>query len=71
MTELELYEIWRENATEDKDLIQELEAIKGDNDAIMDRFYRNLEFGTGGLRGVITSYSIHYTKLYDILESVI
>ena len=45
----ELYDLWLANATEDKDLIEELESIKGDDEAINDRFYRDLEFGTGGL----------------------
>ncbi|MCR5142722.1 MAG: phospho-sugar mutase [Ruminococcus sp.] len=48
-----LYELWCENATEDPDLPAELESVKGDEEAIIDRFYRELEFGTGGLRGVI------------------
>ncbi len=49
----EKYELWLKNATADKDLIEELEAIKGDTEAINDRFYKDLAFGTGGLRGVI------------------
>ena len=53
MSEMELYSLWCENAKEDPDLQQELAQIKGDNEAISDRFYRDLEFGTGGLRGVI------------------
>ena len=48
-----LYELWLKNATSDADLTAELESIKGNNDEILDRFYRSLEFGTGGLRGVI------------------
>ena len=48
-----LYDIWCENATEDKDLIEELKAIQGDEEAIRDRFYTALKFGTAGLRGVI------------------
>ncbi len=48
-----LYDIWLSSATADKDLIPELENVKGDEDAILDRFYKNLEFGTAGLRGVI------------------
>ena len=48
-----LYEIWCENATEDQDLVQELAGIKGDDEAIFDRFYTSLQFGTAGLRGVI------------------
>ncbi len=48
-----LYDIWLSSATADADLIPELESIKGDEEAILDRFYKNLEFGTAGLRGVI------------------
>ena len=48
-----LYEQWLSCATADADLIPELESVKGDNEAILDRFYKNLEFGTAGLRGVI------------------
>ena len=53
MSEMELYNLWCENAKEDPDLQAELAKIKDDSDAINDRFYRDLEFGTGGLRGVI------------------
>ncbi len=48
-----LYDLWLENATLDPDLTEELEAIKGNEEEILDRFYKSLEFGTGGLRGVI------------------
>ena len=48
-----LYNEWLQKATGDADLIAELEAIKGNDDEILDRFYRSLEFGTAGLRGVI------------------
>lgn len=53
MEELQLYSLWVKNQLEDVDLRDELAAINGDTDAIKDRFYRDLEFGTGGLRGVI------------------
>ena len=53
MNEKELYELWCENAVDDPDLQTELKSIAGDDEAIKDRFYRDLEFGTGGLRGVI------------------
>ncbi len=49
----ELYLQWMEHATEDADLIPELQAIANDQDGIFDRFYRELEFGTAGLRGVL------------------
>ena len=48
-----LYQEWLENAAADPDLKTELESVKGKEDEIFDRFYRELEFGTGGLRGVI------------------
>ena len=48
-----LYNNWLENAAEDKDLITELESIKGNEDEIYERFYTALKFGTAGLRGII------------------
>ena len=51
--ELSLYNLWCEKAVLDPELQAELLSIKGNDDAIKDRFYRDLEFGTGGLRGVI------------------
>ena len=53
MNEKELYALWCEKAVDDPDLQTELKSIEGDDEAIKDRFYRDLEFGTGGLRGVI------------------
>lgn len=47
------YNLWCEKATDDIDLIPELLAVKGNTEEISDRFYRELEFGTAGLRGVI------------------
>lgn len=48
-----IYEQWLEKAVADPDLISELVSINGKKDDIEDRFYRELEFGTGGIRGVI------------------
>lgn len=48
-----LYNEWLEKADADGDLKEELLAIKDKPDEINDRFYRSLEFGTAGLRGVI------------------
>ena len=55
MDTLSLYNLWLEKAVDDQDLQAELRALDpvADEKAIFDRFYRNLEFGTGGLRGVI------------------
>lgn len=47
----EKYDIWIKKATADKDLIPELQKMT--EDQINDAFYRDLEFGTGGLRGRI------------------
>lgn len=44
---------WLERAADDPDLAAELNEVKNDPEAVADRFYRDLEFGTGGLRGVI------------------
>jgi phosphoglucomutase len=44
---------WLERAGEDPDLIAELREARQDEQAVSDRFYRHLAFGTGGLRGVI------------------
>ena len=49
----EKYELWCKKAVKDADLVKELESIKGDEEAISDAFYKDLEFSTGGLRGVI------------------
>lgn len=48
-----LYALWCEKAVADADLLPELKSIDGKEDEILDRFYKNLEFGTAGLRGVI------------------
>ena len=44
---------WLARAGDDPDLIAELNEVKDDSEAVSDRFYRDLAFGTGGLRGVI------------------
>lgn len=49
----QIYNDWLSNATEDKDLIAELENIKDDETEIYERFYTSLKFGTAGLRGII------------------
>ena len=49
----QVYDLWCARAAEDPDLRAELAAVQGDEAAVADRFYRDLEFGTGGLRGVI------------------
>ncbi len=46
------YQRWLENVSEDY-LLEELNAINGNDDEIKERFLLNLEFGTAGLRGVL------------------
>ena len=48
-----LYDLWLENTQDNEDIHAELLAVKGNEEEILDRFYRNLEFGTAGLRGVL------------------
>ena len=47
------YTRWCETTLADPDLTEELKNMSGDEERITDAFYRELEFGTGGLRGVI------------------
>ncbi|MCP3775290.1 phospho-sugar mutase [Paenibacillus sp. MZ04-78.2] len=49
----EQYELWLKDPAIDEGTKEELRQIAGDPNEIEDRFYRDLEFGTGGLRGVI------------------
>ena len=53
MNYLEEYKRWCESSEFDEDTKKELLKIKDDNEEIEDRFYKELEFGTAGLRGVI------------------
>lgn len=46
------FALWKEKAVDDPDLTAELSALTEEKE-IFERFYRDLEFGTGGLRGVI------------------
>lgn len=53
MNYLEEYKKWCESPEFDEETKKELIAIKDDEKEIEDRFYKELEFGTAGLRGVI------------------
>lgn len=52
MNTVDLLKLWKEKATEDNDLVDEMSGLT-DEGEINDCFYRDLEFGTAGLRGVI------------------
>lgn len=47
------YDKWQHQDLQDQDLITELVNIQSNEKEIQDCFYKDLEFGTGGLRGVI------------------
>lgn len=53
MSSFDTYKIWRNNDYFDKATREELEKIKDNPSEIEERFYKDLEFGTGGLRGII------------------
>ncbi len=50
---MEVYKSWLEDGYFDEKTKEELRSISGDQAEIEDRFYTELEFGTGGLRGII------------------
>ncbi len=53
MSYKEIYKEWLENPYFDEKTKDELKAIAGDEKEIEERFYRELDFGTAGLRGII------------------
>ena len=58
----EKYQKWLNNPVFDEKIRAELESIKGNDAEILDRFYKDLEFGTAGLRGVIGAGSNRMNK---------
>ena len=63
-----LYEIWAANAVEDADVVRELESMKEDPVRMEDAFYRDLAFGTGGLRGVIGA-GTNRMNIYTVMKA--
>ncbi len=53
MTDREKYEFWLSQPGLDAEVRLQLEQMKNDENEISDSFYRDLEFGTAGLRGVL------------------
>ena len=53
MDYMEKYRFWLDSDAFDEETKKELQAIDGDDKEIKERFYKDLEFGTGGLRGII------------------
>jgi len=52
MNSRESYRAWLDDPEIDEETKAELIGIQGDNEEIEDRFYKDLEFGTGGMRGI-------------------
>lgn len=61
----EKYEEWLNSPVFDKEVKEELEGIKGNEKEIEDRFYKELEFGTAGLRGVV-GYGTNRMNKYTV-----
>ena len=53
MEPMKLYEKWLKDYANDAETVADLLSIKDDPKEIEDRFYRELEFGTAGMRGVL------------------
>ncbi|MDO4321969.1 MAG: phospho-sugar mutase [Lachnospiraceae bacterium] len=53
MNSKQMYEFWCNDPGFDEKTREELKGIAGNQEEIEDRFYKNLEFGTGGLRGIM------------------
>ena len=64
MDYMKIYQQWCSDPYFDDATKAELKAIENNKEEIEDRFYRQLEFGTGGLRGVIGSRNKSHEYLY-------
>ena len=62
------YERWCELATQDTDLVSELTEMATDHSKIEDSFFKPMEFGTGGLRGVIGA-GINRMNVYTVARA--
>ena len=68
MTIEEKYQAWCKYATEDADVADELKAMNENDEKKEDAFYRELAFGTGGLRGVIGA-GTNRMNLYTVAKA--
>ena len=50
---LDRYNEWKNAKLSDIDLVKDLESVEGNEEEVNDRFYKELEFGTAGLRGIL------------------
>jgi phosphoglucomutase len=62
------YKLWSENTYFDEETRKELKEIKDNPKEIEERFYRELEFGTGGLRGIIGA-GTNRMNIYTVRKS--
>lgn len=62
------YDEWMRNPYFDKEAKEELKAIQDNEKEIEDRFYKELEFGTGGLRGVI-GHGTNRINIYTVRKA--
>ena len=66
----EMYQKWLTDPYFDEDTKKQLRAIGSDEKEIEDRFYRELEFGTAGLRGVIGA-GTNRMNFYTVRKAVL
>ena len=62
MNYLDKYYEWLKNPSIDEETKEELRSIESNKEEIEDRFYKDLEFGTAGLRGIIGNGSNRMNK---------
>ena len=60
-----MYEKWLKDFADDAELVAELKGLEGNDKEIEDRFYKGLEFGTAGMRGVI-AYGTNRMNVYNV-----
>ena len=60
-----MYEKWLKDFADDAELVAELKGLEGNDKEIEDRFYKGLEFGTAGMRGVI-AYGTNLMNVYNV-----
>ena len=64
----EEYSLWLSSAATDEQTKSELQSIADDEKEIEERFYKNLEFGTGGLRGILGA-GINRMNVYTVRKA--
>ena len=59
---------WSKFAVEDLDLVNEYQLIKNDEKKLLDAFFKELSFGTGGLRGEL-GFGTNRMNIYNIRKA--